>query len=480
MASILVIFLCSTISFFVLFFTTPYTTGIQLREMSKSGIYQWTYMILSGIGYILYMFLESITNFICTFLGKNRNSRGIVLINTLLYVGAIFFMTQIYELTMGILIAPDVGGLHVGGNTSYDHFSDTLTIFQLFRSYAATDSIWEAIKTTVTTCLLYYCATVVFFSIMYGLMSQKIHEFQLISQHCTKDQIAYLLDFEADSLDIRQIPHRLLTEACNFVDSIASIKNFQIRGLKPIFLVCILLLSTVKYILSQLGLIELDVSFQGLIADLIESAGTLNILLSFLVSWLFTACLCVFSQILYKVLPPRVQETVTRVSQNATKAAAQIKEKRNSWSDEHDAVWLETDGQASRKENRILERAGLSYQPPSKKSSPQQKTAAREGESSKTASEAPPKKKVEKRYPPMEEVQYSPIRKIILDPEEEKEYLQQLEEQEKKYLKFKQELEDYVAYIQKTPEALPDFSEMPEWIQKKGECSSIWIRLKGL
>ena len=80
----------------------------------------------------------------------------------------------------------------------------------------------------------------------------------------------------------------------------------------------------------------------------------------------------------------------------------------------------------------------------------------------------------------MEEVQYSPFRKIILDPEEEKEYLQQLEEQKKKYLKFKQELEDYVAYIQKNPEALPDFSEMPEWIQKKGECSSIWIRLKGL
>lgn len=480
--SILAIFLCTTISFYVLFFTTPYTTGIQLREVSKNGIYQWTYMVLSGIGYIEYMFLESITNFISLSLRRDRNSRSVVLINSLLYIGTIFLMTQIYESAIDSMISPDVGGLNVGGNTSYDRLNDTLTIFQLFRAYAATDSIWGALTTTVITCLLYYVATVVFFSIMYGLMSQKIYEFQLISKHCTEDQIAYLLDFEADSLNIRQIPHRLLTEACNFVDSIASIKNFQICGLKCLFLVLILLFSIAKYMLIQFGLMELDITFQGLIADLIESAGTLNILLSFLITWLFTVCLCVFNRLLYKILPPSAQETITKLSTNATKAAAQIKEKRNAWSDKHDAVWLETDGQASRKENKILERADLSYQPPSEKRARQQKATVAEDEAETFSSEDPPKKKTEKRYPPKEEPQKPDhIKKSFLDPEVQRAYLQQQEELEKQYAKFKQEWDAWEKYIRENPDALPDYSEMPTWFQEEFEENSMkWITLKGL
>lgn len=480
--SIFMIFLCTTISFYVLFFTTPYTTGIQLREVSKNGIYQWAYMVLSGIGYIGYMFLESITNFISTSLRRGRNSRSVVLINSLLYIGTILLTTQIYESAMGSMISPDIGGLNVGGNTSYDRLSDTLMIFQLFRAYAATDSVWGALTTTVTTCLLYYVTTVVFFSIMYGLMSQKIYEFQLISKHCTEDQIAYLLDFEADSLDIRQMPHRLLTEACNFVDSIASIKNFQICDLKRIFIILILLFSIAKYILSQLGLMELDITFQGLIADLAESAGTLNILLSFLITWLFTVCLCVLNRFLYKILPPSVQETITKLSLNATKAAAQIKEKRNTWSDKHDAVWLETDGQASRRENKILERANLSYQPPSKTRAHQQKATVAEDKEMTFSTEASPKKKTEKRYPPKEKPQKpdGPIRKFFFDPEANRAYLQQQEALEKQYSKFEQEWKKYVDEIRQNPDALPDFSEMPEWLQELGENSVEWIMLKGL
>ena len=290
------------------------------------------------------------------------------------------------------------------------------------------------------------------------------------------------MDFEADSLNIRQIPHRLLTEACNFVDSIASIKNFQICGLKCLFLVLILLFSIAKYMLIQFGLMELDITFQGLIADLIESAGTLNILLSFLITWLFTVCLCVFNRLLYKILPPSAQETITKLSTNATKAAAQIKEKRNAWSDKHDAVWLETDGQASRKENKILERADLSYQPPSEKRARQQKATVAEDEAETFSSEDPPKKKNEKRYPPKEEPQKPDhIKKSFLDPEVQRAYLQQQEELEKQYAKFKQEWDAWEKYIRENPDALPDYSEMPTWFQEEFEENSMkWITLKGL
>lgn len=473
--AILGIFLCSTISFFVLFFTTPYTTGIQLREISKNGIYQWIYMILSGLGNILYMLLECSTNLISSVLKKERNSCSVILINSLLYVGAIFLITQSYAWIISNIINPDVSSLTIGGKSSYDRLSDSLIVFQLFRAYASANSILDALKITVTICLLYYCVTVVFFSIMYGLMSQKIYEFQFISKYCTEEQRGYLLDFEANSLDIRQLPHSLLTEACNFVDSISSIKNFQIPGSKGVFLVLILLFSTVQYVLNQIGLIEFDITVHGLIFELVESAGILNILLSFLVTCIFTKCLCLFNYFIYKISPPNVQETITTLSHRAAEAAAQIKEKRNNWSDDHDAVWLETDGQASRKENKMLERANLSYQSPSKKREQQKSSTAPEDRSTMFDSHPPLKKTVEKRYPPQEKPQKHPsVKPMFLDdPEGEKKYLQQEEERKKRW----QEWENYKDYIKQNPEALPDFEEMPEWLQND---HSKWIELKGL
>lgn len=129
-----------------------------------------------------------------------------------------------------------------------------------------------------------------------------------------------------------------------------------------------------------------------------------------------------------------------------------------------------------------MERANLSYQPPSKKRAHQQKATVAEDKEMTFSTEASPKKKTEKRYSPKEKPQKpdGPIRKFFSDPEANRAYLQQQEALEKQYSKFEQEWKKYVDEIREYPDALPDFSEMPEWLQELGENSVEWIMLKGL
>ena len=50
--------IASTIFYFVFFFNTPYWTGQEMAELSKSGIWRAMYRFLAGIGSALFAFSE--------------------------------------------------------------------------------------------------------------------------------------------------------------------------------------------------------------------------------------------------------------------------------------------------------------------------------------------------------------------------------------------------------------------------------------
>lgn len=339
-SQVLTCFFTLLLSFLLFYFNVPYWTGKGMESVGASntneggkslhGVWRFLYNGLSWIGWLLYWLCEKITQLVCKVGRKifslilpnfntseeRRPSVFTSIVNLLVYIGAISFLNSLWQIGLELL------ALHFGlTNTEIiQTFGDTAMSMEnnwtgLFDSIRLFSTIWSstlyksgltglsAILSSTVVMLLaviyYVIGNVVFFSILYGFLKEKLKEvnlarkFRLEREEDNSNEESREENEEGNSDitvdNVRQNKFRVLFLAIKksileFLRKQSIIKNILKKQVFALFLILLFFYSiiAIKYnwFSGGLGNIALEV---------IQSLDIVNILISFGITYITVA-----------------------------------------------------------------------------------------------------------------------------------------------------------------------------------------------
>lgn len=91
---IIAVFLATSLSFFLFYFSVPYRAGSDMAELSSSGIWRAFYRFLSKIGYLIHRLCETVYNALPLPKVLKRGAVG-ACTNLLFYVVILYLLTVV-------------------------------------------------------------------------------------------------------------------------------------------------------------------------------------------------------------------------------------------------------------------------------------------------------------------------------------------------------------------------------------------------
>ena len=334
--NILGIALCTSLSFSLFFFTTPYTTGMELRDVTDNGIYRFLYVAISTMGDLVYKFIEFVFATICEVTGWRKLSFGVVFLNTIAYMFVVICASNLYEVLMSSVIQGDVVEFKKLGETSYGNVKDLVLVAQIYgqlRNNMSESGFISTIFATVKALVLFFSGTMVYFTFMHGLLTQKMYDFDIITRVVGEERKKEILDFKSDGVTLSDLPKAIFSGVCNFVDNLGMLQNFRFRAIQIAFAVACFIYATVKALLGEAA------TFGDLLFNLLDEAEIINIFVSFMFTYISAKATSFFADIVYKKLPENMQMKISELSERGNHAVTKIQKSRDLWSSRRDAVW---------------------------------------------------------------------------------------------------------------------------------------------
>lgn len=348
MGDFVAIFVISLISFGLFFFNVPYWTGQEMGDLAKNGFYRLAYVILSTIGWTIYKALETINSFVDRLFKIKPGSSVHATINLLLYIVAVFSLCQIYDFTMSSVIGGEVDELHIADSSSYSRYSDLLLFWGILNNFGDVNSVgsfFVALHDSIWSIVVFIVGTVMFFSIMYGLLMHKLQEIHLIDRYSGDGTLAQMMNYEPEKLSLSCLPKQIVASILDFCNKLSILRNFKIFGVQIAFIVILAIYSGVKTISGE------SADFGGLAADLLDESGIVSTIGSFVISFVLGKLVVVVGRAASVFVPQAIRDPVRRVSVACNQKVETIKEKRREWSARCDSVYART---LSRFETRFV------------------------------------------------------------------------------------------------------------------------------
>lgn len=339
MSTILVIFVLSALSFNLFFFNVPYWTGKEMGDVAHNGFYRLAYVLMSTLGWEIYKLVETFNNFIVTVLHMKKGGTLHAIINAAIYAGIVLALTSGYDSVMSVAIGGEVDNIDLANLDSYAKYSDLLLLWGILNNFVEVKSIgdfFEAVIESFSAIVFFIVGTIIFFSIMYGMLMHKLKEVHLVQRFAGNTPVVGLLEDEDDSLNIKSLPRKIASSVVNFCDELSILRNFKIRGVQIAFFAVLLGYSVVETMRGEVP----DV--KAFLLDLLDETGIVSTFGSFVISFVIAKIVALIGRFLYTFVPEPIGIRISDASAVCRAKSEQIKEKRRQWSEKVDAIYAST------------------------------------------------------------------------------------------------------------------------------------------
>lgn len=339
MGTFLLVLILSVLSFNLFFFNVPYWTGKEMGDVAHNGFYRLAYVLVSTVGWEIYKIIETFNNFI---VGKLKIPKGGTIhavINTVIYAAIVLTATTGYDAVMSIAIGGEVDEIDLANLDSYSKYSDLLLLWRILNNFVSIKSpgdFFEAVQKSAGGIVFFIVGTIVFFSIMYGLLMHKLKEIHLVQRFAGDTYIGRLLEEQENFTSIKYLPRNIASSFAGFCDELSILRNFKIRGVQFAFLAVLAVYSTVVTLVGDAP------SLNAFLLDLLDETGIVTTIGSFIISYIFAKITSIVGRFLYTFVPAPIGERITDVSVACKVKSEKIKEKRRQWSEKMDAIYAST------------------------------------------------------------------------------------------------------------------------------------------
>lgn len=308
-----------------------------MADLSSSGIWRAFFQFLSFLGYGLYRLCELICQRIqrpALNVVRTRSPRVIntitKLINILFYIGVMYLLTFMYGSFMNGLFPPAVQTVGEGsGDTLFGLLSEIVVVLRIFAANFATrevtfGSVVATVIVFILATLLYVVINTLFFSILYGLLRNKLWEVDLT------ERISFLPKEGEPAAN--QLGRQLLNSAKEFLS-----KQTQINSLNqnPVLLALLLVVFLVfSGLMTALG--KDDLSLMDVVWQIIDQIQVIPIVVSFLITYWIDKGIVKTGQVAVAHMPEGIQRAVHAASIRGARWAAVQDYKRAAWAAAHD------------------------------------------------------------------------------------------------------------------------------------------------
>lgn len=330
--TVISLFIINLISYGILFFGVPYWTGKEMADLSKNGIYVFFFKTCSWIGGSLYFIIEWTALFICNSIEKIFNAKWLkkVLlfpINIILYILILHFFSFLYNEILLSLMPINFDGFALRPDTSYLWLSDTLIILNIlisqFSSIGNIAQVLPLIGRSIGILFSYLVITVIYFSALYGLLRSKLEELHLLSRH--SDSLSNFLDEKIKFDNWKSVFRKLLQGGAEFIEKFAVPKPYMNH-------IGFLSLLIVLFVYSYIGASRGDTpDFLALIVDIADEMNVVNIIVSFVISYLLAKATVAGCSVAYQHLPKEAQNMVNQAEQFCQGLTKKMEDKRTQW-----------------------------------------------------------------------------------------------------------------------------------------------------
>ena len=167
------VFLATSLSFFLFYFSVPYRAGSDMAELSSSGIWRAFYRFLSRIGYLIHRLCETAYNALPLPKAMKRGEIG-ACTNLLFYVIILYLLISGYSSITGAVFPEGVGELASGGDRVWDVLCSVLVFLRLLNNLMPGNNIFAVLAIIAVSLTLYTVINTLFFSILFGLLHEKV------------------------------------------------------------------------------------------------------------------------------------------------------------------------------------------------------------------------------------------------------------------------------------------------------------------
>lgn len=170
---IVAVFLATSLSFFLFYFSVPYWTGNDMAELSSSGIWRAFYRFLSKIGYLMHRLCETVYGILPIPKAMRQGAIG-ACTNMLFYVIVLYLLIGGYSTVTNALFPEGVEELANGGSRVWDVLCSGVVFLRLIGELAPGNNIFAVLIIIVVSVALYTVINTLFFSILFGLLHEKV------------------------------------------------------------------------------------------------------------------------------------------------------------------------------------------------------------------------------------------------------------------------------------------------------------------
>lgn len=345
----IVYFFTLAVSFFLFFFNVPYWTGRDMADMSKSGIWRAFFRFLSFLGYGLHRLYLHIAGWILdiplNLFWRDREIRedspffrGIVgFVDLLCSAATLFLLITFYNGFMDSMFPADIGALAGGSDGSLlGNLQETVLFLRVVSELKGVGKgvgpTVAAVVVTLVAVVLFVVINTLFFSILFGFLREHLEERPFLTLAKEKLNISSAPPTEPDG---EQPPtQRLLRQLRKATAEFFNKTTVHYGVYEPVALVLFLLsLLIYSVVMTRLG--KNDMGPWDVVKQVLDSIGVVQIVSSFLVTYLAGKVSEKAAKSVVKVLPQGVQNVIHAASAKGNAWADKEDAKRHLWSQEH-------------------------------------------------------------------------------------------------------------------------------------------------
>lgn len=335
-----------TLCFF--YFNIPYNTGLEMREVVGNGIYRALYTFISYIGWYIYWLIEKINKFIDKIFRIKEGGTLHILINAILYTIIVYLSSKIYDYLSYTIVEVGEANINLGSSDSYSMLSNAILLIKIIENFSTTEStlgFFEALQYSIESFIILVGYTIFHFSIIYGLLSQKMKQINIIEKLIHADENNNFDRSYINRFSLRNLFHRVTDTVLEFINNIAFLRNFN--NVRVQFILCII---GVLYGMKEVSLGK-SPDLLGFFLQFLDASGVITILGSFVVSFILTKLVALALLLLLDILPAAIKQFVNLLSDRGNAFVENCDRRRTAWAQQNDSIFQMTDNQGVRRMN---------------------------------------------------------------------------------------------------------------------------------
>lgn len=257
------------------------------------------------------------------------------LINLFLYMGILYVLTSCYGFFMDGLFPPGIDTLADGSSGRiYGILSESVVFLRLLGSLRPESEGWSIglVATSVIVILLalilYIAINTVFFSILFGLLRQKLDEVNFTEKFIFLRHGEDIAENGAQSLG-----GQLLGSLRDFLGKQTHVRNLRSHAVLVLFL---LILLGFSFAMTWLG--KNDLSLWAVLLGILDQMETIPIVASFIITYFAGKGTTKVAAVVVEHLPVSIQEAVHRASDRGNAWADKQDKKRQVWAKKNDVT----------------------------------------------------------------------------------------------------------------------------------------------